>query len=139
MAFSPQLDGTVTLGGTDYSDEITMTMFRDAAETIDVPGTFGDPDIGHKAGGARYTCELTVFSNPADSAGVWEELYGATATASRELAITARFEDGAIGASNPEYRATLLVTELGTGGEVNQGRTQTITLPCTARPTRHTS
>lgn len=129
-----QLEGPITLGGNDYSDEISSFVINDTRNTVTVPGTFGDATEVDRAGAHKWSATITFHSDLA-AASVWAELLDAMLTDTAELGFTARFKSGPVSGDNQEVSGTLLVTALDTGGTVNELRQQTQTYPMVGAPT----
>jgi len=126
-----QLEGALTLNGTDYSDEIVMFEINEQRITTRKRATFGNASRSEKAG--DYQATITIeFIRDVVSAALAQELRTALLTDSAELTWSARFTDAAVGADNPEYSGSLVVTEVGFGGVVGEENTSRVTFPITA-------
>lgn len=123
-----QLEGPITLGGTDYSDEITNMVIRRRRNMTTKPATFGNSRESQKAGAVVEEVTITCLNDVA-AAQVWAELWDAIDTDSGELAFTARLTSAAVGADNPTFSGTLVVTGAEVGGQVGQQNTQQWTFP----------
>lgn len=125
-----QLEGAITIDSTDYSAEITSLVLSRRRRTSVLPPTFGNAIESAKAG-AEYN-EVTInFINEKAASKVWAELYDAIDTDTSELAFTARLDDAAVGADNPSFSGTFVVTGVDLGGTVGQVNTQSQTFPIT--------
>lgn len=125
-----QLEGTILLGGVDYSDEITSLLITRRRNLVARPATFGNSRETQKAG--TLTEELTInFINGTAAALVWAELWDAIDTDSAELTFSGTLTDAAIGADNPAFTGTCIVTGVSVGGQVGQYNQQTWTFPIT--------
>jgi hypothetical protein len=123
-----QLEGPITLGGIDYSSQITSVVLNDTRATVTTPPTFGDATEVDSAGAHKRTMTINFFSSHA-AASSWAELYDAIITNTAELTFTARFATGAISADNPEFTGTIIVMSLDTGGTVGELKAQSQTYP----------
>ena len=126
-----QLEGPITIGGTDFSDEITVCTITRRRNLTTVPSTFGNARSVQKAGSIVEEATFT-FLNDKAAASVWLELYDAIDTDSAELAVVARLDDAAVGADNPSFSFTVVVTGVSVGGTVGEQNTQNWTYPITS-------
>lgn len=125
-----QLEGPITIGAVDYSDEIVRVTIRKRRNMIVRPATFGNRNETDKAGAAKNEIQID-FLNNRTAATVWAELWDAIDTDSAELAFTARLDDGAIGADNPEFSGVMIVNGVEVGGQVGVYNQQSWTFPIT--------
>lgn len=125
-----QLEGPITIGGTDYSDEIVNCRIIRRRNLTRLPATYGNARTSQKAGSIEETCQFT-FLNDVAASKVWLELYDAIDTDTGEVAVVARFDDAAVGADNPSFTFNIIVTGAEVGGQVGEQNTQQHTFPIT--------
>ena len=125
-----QLEGPVTIGGQDYSDEITSVIIRRRRNIITSPATWGNSREVGAAGALQEEIQIN-FLNHYAATKVWAELWDAIDTDSAELAFTVRGSDAAIGADNPSFEGVMIVTGVEVGGAVMQHNQQSWTFPIT--------
>lgn len=126
-----QLTGPITLGGTDYSDDVTSIIIRRRRAVVTSPATFGNAREVGAAGAISEEIQVN-FLNHIAASRVWAELWDAIDSDNAELAFTARFTDGAVAADNPEFSGTCVITGVEVGGAVLQHNQQSWTFPVTA-------
>lgn len=126
-----QLEGNIMLGGTDYSDEISSLVINIQRAVVEIPATFGNAQVGKKAGQRMATLTINFLGDPKDAAGVIEELYTAYLTDSSELTFSANLTTGSTSASNPEWSGTIVVSDLDIGGTVGEHYEQSKTYDIT--------
>lgn len=125
-----QLEGNITINAVDYSDEITSLVINMRRNTTTRPATFGNANRSQKAGDAENSITIN-FVNDVVGAALQQELFDAILTDSAELAFTATLKDAAVGADNPTYSGTMIVTDLDIGGDVGVENQQRKTYPLT--------
>lgn len=125
-----QLEGNIEIGGTDYSDEITSLVINMRRNTTTRPATFGNANRSQKAGDAENSVTIN-FINDTVSTALQAELLAAIQTDSAELTFAATLLDEAVGADNPTYSGTMIVTDLDIGGDVGVENQQRKTYPLT--------
>lgn len=125
-----QLEAPITIGGEDYSDEITSLVINQRRNTTVRRPTFGNSTQSQKAGSWEGTVTIE-FINDVVAASLLAELDAAIQTDSAELAFSGRFKSAAVGADNPTYSGTMIVTDLDIGGQVGEENVQTKTYPIT--------
>lgn len=126
-----QLEGPITIGGNDYSDEITSVIIRRRRTGVTAPATYGNARETDAAGAIKEEIQLN-FLNGRAATKVWAELWDAIDTDSAELAFTVRLDSGAIAADNPSFQGTMVVMGVEVGGQVTQHNQQSWTFPITA-------
>jgi len=124
-----QLEGTITIGTTDYSDEVTAFVIRKVRAQTQVPGTFADADGTTTLGSATHEVTIVFNYDEGDAAGIWAELYAGALSDSGELAFSALYKTGTVSATNPEFTGFLLVADIEIGGTVGELKAQSLTLP----------
>lgn len=125
-----QLEGPVTVGGTDYSDEITSVIIRRRRNMITSPATWGNARETDAAGALKEEIQFN-FLNHYAATKFWAELWDAIDTATGELAFTVRGSSAAIGVDNPSFSGTMVVTGVEVGGQALQHNSQSWTFPIT--------
>lgn len=126
-----QAEGVITIGATAYSSEIISFQINWRRNLTTKPATFGNIREVQSAGSRVEEVVITAFTSVA-ATSLTDELRTAVLTDSGELAFTAKFIDTTIGADNPEYAGTFVVTGATVGGRVNQWNQQTWTFPITS-------
>lgn len=132
------LRGTVTLGGTDVSAEVTGLTIKGMINDIVVPPTLTLPK-GHIPGARKYTAQIDYLSDDSVSTNLFRKLWTAVGTDSKELAFTARLRSGAIGVGNPQWNGTIIVAGADLGGDVETLSQGSITCTMTGAPNVTTS
>ena len=125
-----QAEGVITIGGTDYSDETIEFTITRTRELVKGPATYGNIRAKQAAGALDEVVVLTAL-NEITAASLASELWDALDTPTSELAFIAKFTTGTVGADNPAYTGTFVVTGASVGGTVNQHNQQTWTFPVT--------
>jgi len=125
-----QAEGVITIGGTDYSDETIEFTITRTRELVKGPATFGNIRQKNAAGALDEVVVITAL-NEITAASLQTELYDALDTPTSELTFSAKFTTAAIGADNPAYTGSFVVTGATVGGTVNQHNTQTWTFGIT--------
>ena len=125
---STQLEGVITLGGTDYSDEISEFLIDVTRSTVTEAATYGDATENDKAGPQKASVTITC-KNELAAASVARELWTALLTDSAELAFTARYATGAASTDNLEYSGNLVVTGVQIGTKAGEDREMSQTFP----------
>lgn len=132
-----KLGGTSTddlTGGVAVSDEVTAFKVSATVDTIDVPPTLGVASHG-RGGAADYSLTIEYLSN--DLAGsLFRTLYDALGTT---LTFSGKMRAAAVGATNPEWYGTIVVTDAAVGAAAEALSTGSATFPMTGRPTRATT
>ena len=127
-----QLEAPITIGGTDYSDEIRRLVLRKRRNLVTRPATFGDNTEVQKAAALVNEITIELFNDvTAAATGIARKLFDAASTDSAELAFTAKFVTAAVGADNPEFSGTFVVIGAELGGEINAYNRQQWTFPVT--------
>lgn len=127
-----QLEAPITIGGTDYSDEIRRLVLRRRRNLVTRPATFGDNTEVQKAAALINEVTIEFFNDvTASTTGVARKIWEAALTDSAELAFTAKFVTAAEGADNPIFSGTMVVTGAELGGEINAYNRQQWTFPVT--------
>ena len=128
-----QLEGTVTLGGTDVSTEVFAFTITEERSTSTRRPTFGSANESERAGAAKAMVTIDFEDTLDPSASLaHQEIADAIRTDSGELAFEVTYKTGAVSASNPKYSGTIVCTSLETGGEVGSELEQSQTFPVTA-------
>lgn len=125
---SIQLEGAITIGGTDYSDEIGEFLIDITRQTVTEMATYADASENDKAGPQRASVTITA-KNELAAASLHRALYDAILTDSAELAFTAKYSTGATSADNLEYSGNLIVTAVTIGQRVGEERMMSQTFP----------
>lgn len=138
MAFAPLiLKGNLKINGTDAPEQVTSFMFKGAREAVTIPATFGArQSVG--AGADSYECEIGYLQDT-DATALSMILWDALADDEGTITVSGTLRAGAIAVGNPEWTATCVVTAAVLGGEVNTVAVDSVTLPCTDRPTKDTT
>ena len=138
MAFAPLiLRGNLKVNTTDVSDQVTSFTFMGQRATIDIPQTFGAKS-SFAAAGDSYSVEIAYLQDT-DSSALTMIFWDALASVTGEVTVAGSFESGIVGASNPLFTGTAIVTGAGIGGAVNTVGQQTFTFPLKAVPVKTTS
>jgi len=124
-----QLEGNITIGATDHSDDITSLVINGTKATTEGGKTFGDASPTTEVGGAEWSVTINFNHDEGASDNVWSTLYTAFLTDSSEAAFTATLKDEAVSATNPEWSGTIIVTDLDIGGTVGDKKQQSKTYP----------
>jgi len=125
-----QLEAPISIGGTDYSDEITSLIINQRRNTTTRRPTFGNANQAQKAGSWEGTVTIE-FINDVLSTSLLQELNAALNTDSAELAFSGRFKSAVVGTDNPTWSGTMIVTDLDIGGQVGDENLQRKTYPIT--------
>lgn len=125
-----QLEGPITIGGTDYSDEIARAVIRRRRNTTTKRPTFGNARSTNKAGAIIEEFEIEL-ENDVAAASLAFELDAAIDTDTGELEVVARFDDAAVGADNPSFTFNIVVTGAEFGGTPGEQNYQRFTFPIT--------
>lgn len=123
-----QLEGEITIGAVDYSDEIGEFVIELTRTTVTEMATYGDASENDKAGPQRASVTITCKNDLAADT-LARALHTAILTDTAELAFTARYSDAAVGADNPEFSGNLVVTSVQLGTRVGDEKVQTQTFP----------
>lgn len=123
-----QLEGEITIGSTDYSDEIHSFVINPMRLIVTEQPTYGDASENDKAGASKASVTIEC-KNDLAAASLARELWTAYLTDTAELAFTARYDDGAVGVDNPEFSGNLVVTEITIGTKAGDRREMTQTFP----------
>lgn len=134
-----QLEANITLGGTDYSDEIRNITIRGSREVVTGAGTYGDSTVSQAAGSAEYEVEMTIQYDEGIAADVWNELWTAFTSSTAVLAFTGTRTTGVVSVTNPQFSGNLLVTEIQAIGPVGEEKVATFTFPVSGAITMATS
>jgi hypothetical protein len=126
-----QLEGAVTIGGNDYSDEITSVIIRRRRASVTDPATYGNARETQAAGALQEEIQLNFLNHKA-ATKVWAELWDAIDTPTAELAFTVLLAEGAKAADNPSFEGTMIVMGVEVGGQVMQHNQQSWTFPITS-------
>ena len=132
------LRGTITLGGTDVSAEILGVTISAMVNDVKVPATFTS-GITHLPGAQKYTAKFDYLSDDSGATTLFNVLYTAILTNSKELAFTGRLRAGAIGAGNPQWNGTIVAASADIGGDVEALSEGSVSCTFTGRPTKTTS
>lgn len=125
---STQLEGIITIGATDYSDEIHSFVLNPTRQLVTEQPTYGDASANDKAGAAM--CTVTIeCKNELAAASLARALWTAYLTDSAELAFTAQFATGSTSTDNPEFSGNLVVSEITIGTKAGDTRVLTQTFP----------
>lgn len=126
--------GTLTLGGTDVSAEVTGVILKGFTNDVVVPPTLTLPTT-HAAGAQKYTVQIDYL---ADDSSVSTTLFGilwtAIGTDSKEVVGVVRLRAGAESPTNPQWTFTMVVSGAEVGGKVEELSTGSITCTLTGAP-----
>lgn len=125
---STQLEGVITIGGTDYSDEIHSFVINPTRQLVTEDPTYGDASANDKAGASSATVTIEA-KNEIAAASLARDLWTAYLTDSAELAFTAQYATGAVSTDNPEFTGNLIVSEITLGTMAGETRRLTQTFP----------
>lgn len=125
---STQLEASVTINSTDYSDEVSEFVIEPTRTTVTQMATYADASENDAAGVRKDSVTITCKNEQA-AASLARELYTAILTDSAELAFVVRYDDAAIGVDNPEYSGNLIVTAVTLGTKVGDERIMSQTFP----------
>lgn len=126
-----QLEGNISIGGTDYSDEIVRLIVNKRRETSERRPTFGNARRT-QAAGARAESVTIEFAHSTLSAGLQAELEAALDSDDGEVTFSGTFNDAAVGVDNPTWSGTMIVTDLDIGGTPGEENYQAKTYPVTS-------
>lgn len=129
-----QLDGVIRLGPTvnpttDYSLDVASLVINATRADVAQPATYGFPRVRHNAGARKDTIALNFMSDESDTLGVLTELLNGFLSAAGLVYFQARWNAGAIGAANQEYRGSFSPTSVDIGTTVGQWKMQNKTFP----------
>lgn len=135
MAFAPIIcRGNLAINGTDVPEQVVAFHFTGTRDQVVIPATFGT-DKSFAGGDAEYEV-MIEFLPDTDAASITSILFAALDDAAGTITVAGTFREGAVSATNPEWTATALVTDMGQlGGTVNDLARASVTLPLLARPT----
>lgn len=123
-----QLEGVITIGGTDFSDEIHSFVLNPTRQLVTEEPTYGDASRSDRAGASM--CTVTIEAkNELAAASLVRALWTAYLTDSAELAFVARYGTGVVGADNPEFEGNLVVSEITIGTKAGDSKILTQTFP----------
>jgi hypothetical protein len=125
---STQLEGTITIGGDDYSDEIHSFVINPTREVVTEEATYGDASKVDRAGAASATVTIRC-KNDLAAASLARELWTAYLTDTAELAFVAKYTTGAVSTDNPSFTGNLVVTEIMIGTKSGDTRVMEQTFP----------
>ena len=125
-----QLEGNITFGATDYSDQIHALRINTTRTSVAQKPTFANARESEAAGAIKETLTI-MFKSSMAAASFWAELWDVIHSDTAELAFSGTLVDAVVSADNPEYSGTIVVTALETGGDVGSAREQTQTYPVT--------
>lgn len=134
MATDLILKGALSLGGVDVSAEATGYTIKGFAADVAVPATLS-AGKSHAAGARKYELTIDYLSTNGSGGVLFEILYTAILTATKELAFTGSLRDTAPGtAPNPLWSGSIVVAGLDLGGDVEALSTGSITCLMTGAP-----
>ena len=138
MAFAPLiLTGGLEIDGTDVSDQVMSFEIRAMRDRVEIPATFGTRK-SFGAGDDEY--EITInFLQDVDASALTQIFWTAIGDADGTITFGGTARSDAVSASNPRWEGTAIVTETAFGGQVNSVAEDSVTFPCTDRPTQATS
>lgn len=138
MAFAPLiLRGNLKVNSADVSDQVTAFTFKGQRATIDIPQTFG-AKASFAAAADTYSVQIDYLEDT-DAAALTMIFWDALASTTGEITVAGSFESGTVGASNPLFTATAIVTGAGIGGTVNTVGQQSFEFPLKSVPVKTTS
>ena len=134
MARTVLTDAFISIAGEDFSDFIASIEFNDEAEEIETTA-FGQTGRTRVGGLRDQSVALDFHQNfdPAELDATISPLVGGTA------AIIIGPKGSAVGAANPHYTGSVLITEWGWGGGVGELATKSVTWPVDGVLTRGTA
>lgn len=130
----------LTIGGTDYTAQVSKAVISSAAADSDFT-TFSDA----AAGGARtYSLDLVVEQNLDASTALWDKVWSAAGSSVAYL--LKPYGNATASTTQPHYSGNVIIKEPDgdmIGGEANGSTSAAFTIevswPCTAKPTKVTS
>lgn len=135
MAFAPLiLTGDLEINGTDVSDQVMSFVIKASRESVEIPATLGTRKT-FKAGNDSYEVEFNYLQDN-DATALTQIFWTALADADGTITFGGTLRAGAVSATNPRWEGTAVVTGMGVGGEVNAVGDDSVTFPCTDRPTQ---
>ena len=138
MAFAPLvLYGTLTIDGTDVSEQVKSFRFFGDRETVEIPAAFGT-DYSYAAGPARWGVEVEYMSDT-DATAVTQLFWTAMLTDTATVTLTGTVREGAVSATNPKWTGVAVVSTWGLGGSNGELGLESATFQLIAQPTQSTS
>ncbi len=135
MAFAPLiLRGALKVNASDVSDQVMQFKFAGARSEINVPATFGKRE-SFEGGSDTYTVQID-FLQDVDATALSIILWDALTDPVGTIVVSGSLRDGPVGADNPLFTATAVVTAVGLGGTVNTVGTDSVTLRLKDRPVK---
>jgi len=131
------LTGNLAINGEDVSDQVSSFTISGTRDQIEIAPTFGSRK-SFKAGPDMY--ELTLdYLQGSDVAALSMVFFDALADKDGTIEWSGTpFSDDPAGADNPVYSGTAVVTSAALGGDAETVGTDSVTFPCTDRPTKAT-
>lgn len=129
-----QLEGNIQLGTgpgslTDYSLDVSALIIEKIRNTVQKPGTFGNPTVEDKASTTQYRVQVVFAGNEGDATGVWAEIWDAMDTPTSEIYFEGSFKPGDVSVSNPKFTGFMIATQNMAGGTVGQNKQVSVTYP----------
>jgi hypothetical protein len=138
MAFAPLvLTGDLEINDTDVSDQVKGFVVKASRDSIEIPATLGTRKT-FRAGNDSYEVEI-MYLQDVDATALSQIFWTALADAEGTITYGGTVRPGGAGAGNPRWVGTAVVTGVSIGGEVNTVGEDSVTFPCTDRPTQSTS
>jgi hypothetical protein len=123
-----QLEGTVTVGGTDFSDEVFHLIVRLERATVWIPPTGGNR-AKPKLAGYRGFVTIAFDYSESDSLGIHAALTAALLTPTGEITFSGIWRPGAASPTNQKWSGTMLAAAIDAGGTPGEQKEQTQTYP----------
>lgn len=138
MAFAPLiLTGDLEINDTDVSDQVKGFVVRGTRDSVEIPATLGARK-SFKAGADSYEIEIMYLAD-VDATALTQIFWTALADTDGTISFGGTVRPGGASASNPRWEGVAVVTATALGGEVNTVAEDSVTFPCTDRPTQSTS
>lgn len=124
-----QLEGNITLGGTDYAASVRALVVRGTRDVTTAEGTFANASQTQTLGSAAYEVDIIYEYDETVAADLFWELNTAFTSNSGDLAFTANPTTGVTSATNPQWSGTLKINEIVGMGTVGEDKVQSVTFP----------
>jgi hypothetical protein len=131
------LKGNLSINSVDVSDQVSAFTISGTRDQVEVPATFGARK-SFKAGADMY--EITIdYLQGSDTTDLSMIFFDALADSDGTITYSGTpYSDSPASTSNPIYDGTAVVTAAALGGEADTLGTDSVTFPCTDRPTKTT-
>lgn len=128
----------VALGGTDrseYIDSATLTLDMDELDSTD----FASGGWREFTGGLKKGQLAVQFNDDVAASAIDSVLWTAFTASTPTLTFEVRATNAAVGASNPKYTGTVLVSKWSLGGSIGSLAEKSLTFPVTGAVARATA